>query len=410
VPVIKSTSLSSSESVFKEDGIKSSQEPIEVPASRELGNWLTAYGQYTSESESPSDYHLWTGISILASAVRRNVYLNQGIYILYPNLYVILCGPPGIAKSTTIRLGRQILMGVDDINMGPDSVTAEELIRIMARSGNKEKHSAVTIHSSELSSLIDPSGIKMIQFLTDIFDAQPGAWKRSTKGSGRNVIHNPVLNILAGTTPTWIAEGLPSTVIGHGFTSRVVFVYGDRPRHYAPFPSEPPPELVRALTADVAYISRLEGEFSWGEGSKDCYREMYIDISDSRPKDYRIEGFHARKKIHLLKVAMLLNMAESDDMILEVRDLETSKTLLDNVEQRMHQTFSAVGKYEHASDLERVYNRIVEEKGMTAQEVHEEFYAIGDVQELAKILMMLTAMGRIRRERKGDVTSYLPDS
>ena len=137
---------------------------------------------------------------------------------------------------------------------------------------------------------------------------------------------------------------------------------------------------------------------------------MYIDISDSRPKDYRIEGFHARKKIHLLKVAMLLNMAESDDMILEVRDLETSKTLLDNVEQRMHQTFSAVGKYEHASDLERVYNRIVEEKGMTAQEVHEEFYAIGDVQELAKILMMLTAMGRIRRERKGDVTSYLPDS
>ena len=301
-------------------------------------------------------------------------------------------------------------MGVGDINMGPDSVTAEELIRIMSRAGNKEKHSAVTIHSSELSSLIDPSGIKMIQFLTDIFDAQPGAWKLSTKGSGRNVIHNHVLNILAGTTPTWIAEGLPSTVIGHGFTSRVVFVYGDRPRHYAPFPSEPPPELVRALSADLDYISRLEGEFKWGEGSKDCYKEMYIEISDSRPKDYRIEGFHARKKIHLLKVAMLLNMAESDDMILEVRDLETARSLLDSVEQNMHKTFSAVGKYEHASDLERVYNRIVEEKGMTAQEVHEEFYAIGDVQELAKILLMLTSMGRIRRERKGDVTSYLPNS
>jgi len=176
VPIIRSQSPSSSESASVEDGAHSEKKSStkskkEPPKSRVLdGNWLSAYGEYTTESESPDAYHLWTGLSILASATRRNLWLNQGIYLLFPNLYVILVGPPGVAKSTTIRMGRNILLGADDVVFGPDSITREELIRVMAKSGEKDKQSAITIHSSELSSLIEPSGVKMIQFLTDIFD------------------------------------------------------------------------------------------------------------------------------------------------------------------------------------------------------------------------------------------------
>ena len=121
--------------------------------SRVVGNWLQAYREYTSELEAPDSYHLWTGLSILASAVRRNIFLNQGVYYLFPNLFVILVAPAGkIGKSTVIRMGRTILQEVPDVYIGPDSVTREELIREMAKAGRDKTQSAVTIHSTELSS------------------------------------------------------------------------------------------------------------------------------------------------------------------------------------------------------------------------------------------------------------------
>ena len=376
--------------------------------SRILSNWLLSYNEYTAESESPEQFHLWTGLSVLASAVRRNLWLNQGIYLLYPNMFCILVGPPGrVAKSTTIRLGRKLLLGVDDILFGPDSVTREELIRVMAKAGHNRRQSALTIHSTELSSLIEPSGIKMIQFLTDIYDGD-FKWRHSTKHSGRDTIDNPVLNILAGTTPSWIAEGLPSDVLGHGFTARVVFVYGEEPRYLKPFPGEPNDSLVKDLVNDLDHISRLEGPFVWDKGAKDLYADMYTELAANIPDDYRLEGFHNRKKIHVLKVAMLLSIAEGDDLLLRTRDLETSWEILQTIEANMGKTFSAVGKYDHANDVERILLRIRKEKGMTAEQIHKEFFAMGDVIELSKMLHMLISMGSVKRQDKDGVTWYYP--
>lgn len=403
MPIIsgsESASGSSSQSDGKESKPKATK--------RLLSNWLRSYGEYSEESESPEDYHLWVGLSVLASAVRRNIWLNQGIYILYPNLYVILVGPPGIGKSTPIRMGRKLLIEVEGITFGPDSVTREELIRIMSKSGKNVSQSAMVLHSTELSSLIDPSGIRMIQFLTEIFD---GDFKfgHGTRHSGSYTIHNPILNLLAGTTPSWIAEGLPSTVVTHGFSSRTVFVYGDKPRYLKPFPSEPDKELMRSLINDLNYISTLEGEFSWGEGSKEMYEELYAQIANSTPKDFRIEGFHARKKVHVLKLAMLLSIAEDDSFEILPSHIETAWRILNSVQTRMHKTFSAMGKYDHASDLERMEARIVAERGMTSEQIYQEFYASGDVQDIARMLQMLISMGRIEREKHSDGTSvYKP--
>lgn len=373
------------------------------------GNWLNYYNEYTRESESPDAFHLWTGLSVIASAVRRNVWLNQGTYILYPNLYVILVGPPGrVRKSTSIRLGRRLLLGVEGIHFSADSITREELIRQLGKISTTAKQAALTIHSTELSSLIEPSGVKMIQFLTDIFDGD-FKWRYATKGQGKDTISNPVLNILAATTPTWIAEGLPADVIGHGFTSRIVFIYADDRRYLRPFPKEPDGQLIKDLTADLDHISRIEGPFSWGPGAKDSYERIYNEIDQSKPEDYRIEGFHNRKDIHVLKVAMLLSISESDELVLTPAYLEAAYDALNEIEATMGKTFSAVGKYEHASDYERMMASIISAGGMSSEEIHDKFYAIGDVKEIANILQMGISTGMIRRVfQKGEPTMYLP--
>ena len=73
-----------------QSSIEESSKKAGKSSSRELGNWLKAYSEYSTESESPEMFHLWTGLSILASAVRRNVVLNQGINLLFPNMYVVV--------------------------------------------------------------------------------------------------------------------------------------------------------------------------------------------------------------------------------------------------------------------------------------------------------------------------------
>jgi hypothetical protein len=368
---------------------------------------LQYYAEYTKESESPDSYHLWTGLSTLASAVRRNVWLNQGTYLLYPNLYVVLIGPPGrVRKSTSIRLGRRLLYDVDGIHFGADSVTREDLIATLAKISQLAKQAALTIHSTELSSLIEPSGIKMVQFLTDIFDGDV-KWRYSTKGQGKFTINNPVLNILAGTTPSWIADGLPSTVTGHGFTSRVVFVYEHERRYLRPFPKEPPAQLVRDLSLDLDHISRLEGAFTWGEGAKDRYQQIYDEIDQSTPRDYRVEGFHNRKDIYVLKVGMLLSLAENDDLIVRARDLDTAYHALNVVEESMHKSFSAVGKYEHAADYERLLATLEMDGELTSEDIYDRFHAVGDVQQIGLLISMTMATGKVDRViEKGKPTRY----
>lgn len=384
-------------------------------------NWLQAYAEYTAESESPDSFHLWTGLSVIASAVGRKIWLDQGIYTLFPNLYVILVGPPGrVAKSTSIRLGRTILLGVEDVVFGPDSVTREELIRQMGKVGGKDKNAEMTIHSTELSSLIEPSGVPMIQFLTDIYDGD-FKWRYSTKGSGRDTLNNPLLNILAGTTPSWIAEGMPADVIGHGFTSRVIFVYEEVPRHLNPDPLPPDEKLVHALKQDLIQISTLKGQFVWdgeqgdkGEPgyvkgpAKEAYHQYYKDIAGTQPSDYRVEGYHWRKKVHLLKVAMLLSLAERDSLVIKAVDIHTAWELLGSIEDKMYKTFSAVGKYEHASDMERILQQIMESGGISRQEIFRRNRAAGSIDDLGKMLAMLRSMGSVKFLKKNGQDLVVP--
>jgi hypothetical protein len=376
---------------------------------RLVGNWLRAYAEYSKESESPESFHLWTALSVIASAARRNVWVDQGIFKLYPNMFVILVGPPGkVSKTTAIRLGRKLLLGLDYIYWGPDSVTMEELVRQLAKAGMKDqKQSAITIHSSELSSLIEPSGIKMIQFLTDIYD-NDDTWKRATKHQGRETIKLPCVNILAGTTPSWIAEGLPSDIVGHGFTSRVIFVFEDDPRFLNPRPKEPEQELRDAMIEDLKTISELEGPFHMDEEADRLYDKYYREVFANPPEDFRIEGYYWRKaKVHLLKIAMLVALSERDELVVTGTDVKVAWNLLEQLEISMHKTFSAVGKYDHASDLERIWHQIARAGKIKQDALYNSNYAVGNVDEISRILQMLTMMGKIERIREGDTIWYV---
>lgn len=377
---------------------------VDEPYERKVGNFLNAYMDYTKSSESPDNYHIWTALSALASVTRRKVFVDQGLYVLYPNMYVALVGPPArTAKSTAIRMGRRLIQGIPGVAIGPDSCSREELIREMAQS-KLDNQCSMTIHSSEFSSIVETSGISMIQFLTDIYDCDfrdPKGWRYATKTQGKDELVNPYLNMLVGTTPSYLADALPDTLVGHGFSSRVVFVHEEVERLINPRPDPEDVEMAELLRSDLQHISFLSGKFEWSADAESVYDTFYRGLYKSIPADYRMEGYHWRKKIHVLKVAMLLSLSESDSLRLEARDFEAAIGLLAAIEPNMTRTFSAVGKYEYASDMERIGTQVnALPNGMSVSDIFRQNYFAGDHDQIRKMLATLNQMGAIKLEIK----------
>jgi hypothetical protein len=71
---------------------------------RKFPSWLQALSLYAEETEAPRQFWTWAGISTIASALQRKVWLPFGFEKLYPNLYVILVGPPASRKAAPISL------------------------------------------------------------------------------------------------------------------------------------------------------------------------------------------------------------------------------------------------------------------------------------------------------------------
>lgn len=347
--------------------------------------------EWTKESESPDNYHMFAALSAISAAVKRNVWVDQGMYILYPNMYVALVGPPGrTAKSTAMYMASQIAQGAGVIKFGPNSCTREQLIRALVES-KLNNQCAMAVWSSEFSSLIGPSGLLMIQFLLDIYDCNytdPSGWKYETKHQGKDAIVNPYLAGLFCTTPDYLVESMPDNIIGHGFTSRVIFVHEEKERLINPRPAKTDDLLGAALVSDLRHISRIAGQFTWTEAGAAAYDAYYQSLYDNIPEDHRIEGYHWRKKIHILKVAMLLSLAESDSLVLDRRDIDAAVQILHRIEHNMARVFRSVGKYEYTTDVERVGAYVHNHGHVLLEDVYRKFYHLG-VENLAQVMELL---------------------
>jgi hypothetical protein len=357
--------------------------------------------------------HFWCGVSAIAGALRRKVWVDMGYFKWHCNMYIILVAPPGIvSKSTTAGLAMELLRNVPGIKFGPDVVTWQSLVTSFAAASESFEYDgmwypmcAMTLESSEFGNLLNPHDREMVDLLVSLWDGKQGSFIKETKMSGRDVIENPWINLLACTTPAWIAGNFPDYMIGGGFTSRCVFVYAENKSKLVAYPHLHMPKDISVVKAklieDLEHIAiSFAGPFTLPPETIRWGTEWYERHYASKPEhldDEKFGGYLARKQTMMHKLALIISVANRDSQIILPEDLSVAAEMLTNLEPDMVKVFEKIGKTETSIQADR-FIEFVRKRGKVAYEeayryIHASF---PDVKDFEGIVQGAIRAGYIR--------------
>lgn len=353
---------------------------------RQFSNWIQEYLDYASFSEAPKRMHFWSAVSAVAGALRRKVWIDQGYFKWHCNHYIIFVAPPGVvSKSTTVAIAMDILRQVLGVKFGPDVVTWPALFTAFAEAKESFEigediytQCALTLESSEFGNLVDPQDRGFIDLLVSLWDGKQGSFKKVTKHVGKDDVENPWINMIACTTPSWLAGNFPEYVVGGGFTSRCLLVYADKKDKLVAYPGLHIPPGIKdrqaALVRDLEHIANnLAGPFKLTKDAVDWGEEWYIRHDKQRLENGSDEAFAnymSRKQTHVHKLSMILSASQSDNMVIDLEQIVLAHAMITDLEQDMGKVFAKIGRSEESIQVEKLLTFIRQRQSVPYDEAY----------------------------------------
>jgi len=378
-------------------------------------NFIRNFVTYAEGCETPELYDMWSALATLSSVVSRRVWINQGYYTIYPNLYIVLVGAPGGRKTTAMNMCKDMLRELGTIPFAATCMTKEALCRYMSTqclksfpipgTDKNKEYTPITLCLTELSHFLGANSAHMIDFLTTIYDQE--VYDAKTKNKGDDIIPGPYLTVLACTTPSNITRYLREDVISGGFSRRALFAFELDEGEPIAFPTitKVAADAWQACVTWAQGLENIVGEFRWLPDATSWYKEWYDELFRKlRTHDNLMtRGYYKSKHIQLLKVAMLVALSESTELKLGKEHLEVGLALLDKLEINLPKVFESMGR----NELAPVAARVVEMLEMAGQPVPEkkvlsEFFREADTRELYGIIAHLTNTGKLVRIEEKD--------
>lgn len=338
---------------------------------RRLGNWIDAYKEYTEVVYSPPLFRKWVAIFFVAAAMERKIWVRTMGSALYPGLYIILVGPPGIGKGQAIYPGEQILRSVPNLHVGPSDMTAASLVDALNESvrriillGHPEPYvefNSLTVISRELGVLIPAWETSLMNNLTDIYDGFTVDQKRRGKDL-RIKIASPQINFLGACTPSYLNEVMPSGAWDQGFISRTLLVYsGDRLKR-DPFSGEGNTESASRLHNDLLHdlktIAQEYGQMSFTKPTVSAIKAWIKAGCPPEPVHQKLQFYNARRVAHLLKLCMVSSISRSGDKVIGIEHYSEALNWLIEAESYMPDIFKSMISGGDSSAMEETWNYV----------------------------------------------------
>lgn len=344
-------------------------------------NFLHDYAIYSSGNEAPAEFHMWGALTALSSLCGRRLWTDQGFFTVYPNLYTIFVGRPGIKKTTAMDIAQLLVHSVSRkvgqahaIPIAPATTSKEMLIDIMTKKdtpckkvfqfeGKPRYYTQIAIFASEIANLLAVGGdaIAYITLLTDISDPRD-SFDTGTLSRGLKELPGPYVTMIGCMTPETTTNLIKENALSGGFSRRCIFVYADKNSKPVPRPilTQEQKDAWDRTILRGAEIMRLQGAFVWSDSAMQVYDSWYAQNFEetSTAPTIALQNFLMSKPTMVIKIAMLLQLAESNELVLTDEKISLSIDLLTSVQPHIQNVFSGVGRNPHAATLAGIQETI----------------------------------------------------
>ena len=379
--------------------------------SRKFSHWLKAYVEHCRHTESPEIFHFWTAVSTVAGALRRRVWIDERTFQWTPNFYIVLVAPPGIvAKSTSIRIGMNLLKQIKGIKFGPQSMTWQALLTDFKQAKDAilvEKEvfpmSCLTIAISELGTFLRPDDGDLMNFLIAMWDGQQESFNRHTVGQGYTDILNPWLNVIGCTTPEWLERNFDRNAFEGGLGSRMIFAFANKKAKLIPYPSLVIPREEykankRKLFLDLQEISNLKGEYVLSSDALEYGIDWYENLwtSNENNKGKHFSGYIARKQTHLHKLAMVIAASKRNKLLIFKEDMQEANGILEILEKDMRQVIDAIAAPSDSHAIKALREYIQQVRSIKLTQLYQHFFTTLSQKDFVAAVQALVQMGEVK--------------
>lgn len=328
--------------------------------------FLDHYLNYAAVNESPRSYHLWSGLSLISAIVGRRVFTDMELFSVYPQMYVVLAGPPGVAKSTAMDVAKDFVkLNCKQLAMAPAATTKEAVVQMMGKDdshcvqkfiidGKPHKFSQLSIFADEIVSLLMCGGRPevMVDFLTEIFSGKD--YREATKNKGDYEIRNPYIGLLACCTIETLKQLVNQKVVSGGMSRRCVFVVERTNSHAVPRIKYTEDQLAsREFCKNTWHkLQMLCGGFTWEEEALKFYDNWYVENFNriNKCQSAVLQHFLRTKPVYCIKLSMLLAVAaENPQLVHTVETFRRATEIVSSAEDGASRLFDNEGRNELAS-------------------------------------------------------------
>lgn len=317
---------------------------------RRLPDFIRGFEQYAQAFNTPPLYVKYGALWMLGTAATRAVGTRAGGNDIFPNLYVGMVGGPGTGKSQLVKGVKRILLPATSMSLIPPSVTRAGLQDYMT--ANIQQRSLASGEpifanecigiSDEMQGILPDQDLGHLTFYNELYDLPP-TYRAVTRTHGELKLEFPYCSILTGAQPAFLATTMPEQAWGMGFMSRMMLVFSQPKERRSVFDhAEVDMALQAALVHDLKQVFNLRGWMHWTAEAKNLYETWWVEEGGQPiPQAKRLAmGYNARRQFHMLKLAMILSLSRSNDLIVTLEDVGGAIELLLLTEDKMKMIFN----------------------------------------------------------------------
>ena len=284
-------------------------------------SFITNYLEHTKQYESPTSFWKWSAYACIAAVLRDNCFYQQGDDRLYPNIYVLLIADSAVQrKDRPVRMVERLVQKTNNTKVINGRSSIQGILDELAKGETDKKTGKILKGGSaiwlapEMSAGIvsDPDAIKI---LTDIYSFRE-KYDSRLRTQANFSIKNICFSFMAASNEELLRDVYDIKATMGGLLGRTFLVAPNEFRPGNSLFNLKIDQSFNALLDELHKVAQLEGEFDFRADAMKAYDEWYLPFRSSYEKKADKSGISGRIHTSVLKLAMVLAVAENFELII----------------------------------------------------------------------------------------------